>query len=339
MISTHVTRKYNVRAQFDRAWKLVLKNYFKDFMTFLFPSIAERIDWQKPYEFLDKELLAIQGEAATQDKRADQLIKVQEINGDNIWVMLHIEIQNSCEINFAERMFQYYYRIYDLYRKPLMSMAILTDHNKKWRPNVFYQAQWGCELTLKFPTIKLLDFLKDKSRLEESTNPISRIILAHLIALETYRKPQLRFENKLKLVKDLYKLKYNNPESVAKSLLILYDFINYTMTLPNELQNKFKTELLNYEQEVNMNYMSFTEEEYLEKGKEMGMEKGMEKGERRLLALLLKQKFGVINDRYLACLEEATLPQIEQILTISLQASSIDEVFLKANKTSELSLS
>ena len=239
------------------------------------------------------------------------------------------------ETTFPERMFQYYYRIYDFHRAPLMSIAILSDPNKKWRPNVFYQTQWGCELTLKFPIIKLLDFLKDKSRLEESSNPISKIILAHLIALETRRKPQLRFENKLKLVKDLYKLKYNNPESVANSLLILYDFINYTMTLPNELQNKFKTELLNYEQEVNMNYLSLTAEEYLEKG----MEKGMEKGERRLLARLLKQKFGVINDHYLACLEKATLPQMEQILTISLQASSIDEVFFQANKNSELSLS
>ena len=39
----------------DGPWKLILRTYFKEAISFFFPHTAHLIDWRKPPEFLDKE--------------------------------------------------------------------------------------------------------------------------------------------------------------------------------------------------------------------------------------------------------------------------------------------
>jgi len=90
----------------------------------LFPSIAHDIDWNVPYYHLDKELLAIQKNAKIGNRLADKLVKVCRKNGEEAWVVIHIEIQGAHERLFTERLFEYYYRIYDRYKVPLATLAI-----------------------------------------------------------------------------------------------------------------------------------------------------------------------------------------------------------------------
>ena len=66
-----------------------------------------------------------------------------------------------------------------------MSLAVSTDSNPNWRPNKFEQEIWGCEITLKFPTIKLLDYVDKWAELEQSTIPFAIVAMAHLKTLET----------------------------------------------------------------------------------------------------------------------------------------------------------
>jgi len=40
----------------DSAWKEAIETYFPDFIKFFFPNIAKDIDFEKGYEFLNKEL-------------------------------------------------------------------------------------------------------------------------------------------------------------------------------------------------------------------------------------------------------------------------------------------
>ncbi len=44
------------RHDHDRPWKIVLEAYFPDCLGFFFPDLYQAIDWNHPYEFLDKEL-------------------------------------------------------------------------------------------------------------------------------------------------------------------------------------------------------------------------------------------------------------------------------------------
>jgi hypothetical protein len=63
---------------------------------------------------------------------------------DDIWVLIHIEVQSQSQPSFAERMFVYYYRLRDRFNRPVVSFAILSDDSAQWRPNSFTEALWGC---------------------------------------------------------------------------------------------------------------------------------------------------------------------------------------------------
>ncbi|MBW4475250.1 MAG: hypothetical protein KME45_33470 [Stenomitos rutilans HA7619-LM2] len=93
------------RSDQDSPWKDILRQYFQDAIAFFFPQTAERIDWHRPYEFLNKEFQQIAPEAAIGKRYADQLVKVWLKRGQELWLLVHIEAQAASEANFAERMF------------------------------------------------------------------------------------------------------------------------------------------------------------------------------------------------------------------------------------------
>ena len=46
--------------QYDSPWKDIIEQYFPEFMSFFFPQAKEEIDFDKGYEFLDKELQKVE---------------------------------------------------------------------------------------------------------------------------------------------------------------------------------------------------------------------------------------------------------------------------------------
>ncbi|MCK4485386.1 MAG: hypothetical protein KAU38_01320, partial [Desulfobacterales bacterium] len=52
------------RVDYDSPWKKALEVYFKEFIDFFFPQMAEDVDWSREYVFLDKELQQVAREAA-----------------------------------------------------------------------------------------------------------------------------------------------------------------------------------------------------------------------------------------------------------------------------------
>ena len=56
---------------------------------------------------------------------------------------MHIEVQSQAQEEFPERMYIYNYRIYDRYRKPVVSLAILADDRETWRPDRYREELWG----------------------------------------------------------------------------------------------------------------------------------------------------------------------------------------------------
>ena len=119
------------RTDYDSPWKDILEAYFEEFMSFFFPVAHGEIDWRKDYEFLDKELQQIVRGAEVGKRLVDKLVKVWTPWGDEIWVLIHIEVQSQYESSFAQRMYTYHTRIHDLYNRPVASFAILADDNAK----------------------------------------------------------------------------------------------------------------------------------------------------------------------------------------------------------------
>lgn len=92
---------------YDSPWKDILETYLEDFLRFFFPLVAKDTNWEKGYTFLDKELQKVVRDAELGKRYADKLVRVWRKDGQETWVLIHIEIQGYEEDSFAKRMYVY----------------------------------------------------------------------------------------------------------------------------------------------------------------------------------------------------------------------------------------
>ncbi len=220
--------------QLDSPWKEALEHFLEWFLALCFPEVHAGIDWDRGYESLDKELQQIVRDARLGKRLADKLFKAWRKDGKEAWLLVHIEVQGRREHTFAERMFVYSYRIYDLHRQPVVSLAVLCDEQSGWRPNQFAYNIWGCEVGIRFPVVKLIDYRREEAALEQSANPFAVVILAQLKVLETRNAPSTRWQWKLRLVKRLY-----DRGLTREQVRQLFRVLDWMLALPSELERSF----------------------------------------------------------------------------------------------------
>ncbi len=259
--------------EYDSPWKEILERYFKEFLAFFFPVAHDGIDWSKGHEFLEKELQQIARDAELGRRLVDKLVNVSTIEGDETWVLVHVEVQGSYESDFAERMYVYNYRLFDRYRRQVVSLAVLTGRRKRWRPKQYRTELWGCEARFTFPSVKLLDYAKQENELTASSNPFAIVVLAHLKTQATRTHPEDRLQWKLRLFTLLYERGYRKED-----MLELMRFIDWVMTLPEELETRFDEAVFDYEEEHRMHYVTSFERYGLKKGRQEGRQEGMQEG-------------------------------------------------------------
>jgi hypothetical protein len=300
----------NPQTEYDSPWKQILQLYFEDFMLFFFPQAHEQIDWTKQPEFLDKELEQVVRDAELGKHLADKLVKIYLKDGSETWVLIHVEIQSQEESNFGRRMYTYNYRIYDRYKRPVVSLAVLGDERANWRPNQFGYELFGCSVNFQFPAIKLIDYQQRQSELEASLNPFATVVMAHLAALETRNDRLQRKQSKLALVRRLY-----NQGFERQDILNLLAFIDWMLTLPLDLEREFLFEVEQLESEQRMQYVTSFERSGIRQGLLEGIQLG------------LKLKFGTDGSSLLP--EISTIEGVEQlraVLTGLEAASTIEEL-------------
>ncbi len=196
-------------SDYDTPWKIALEHHFDAFMAFYFPNAHAQIDWSVQHEFLDKEFQAITKDALVGTRHVDKLVKVKRLSGEEDWLCIHVEVQTSQQARFAERMFVYHYRIFDLYGKPAVSLALLGDDAPNWQPHCYTHEQMGCRLNFEFPTIKLLNFAAFEAELESNPNPFALLTLAYLKNRATAADMNKRYEVKCKLIRLLHAHKWD----------------------------------------------------------------------------------------------------------------------------------
>lgn len=104
-------------ADYDNPWKEALSQYLEPFLSFFFPQVHALIDWSRPPQSLDTELQQIAPESETGLRVADKLFQVWRPENEQAWILIHVEVQSQEQSNFAERMYIYNYRTFDLYRR------------------------------------------------------------------------------------------------------------------------------------------------------------------------------------------------------------------------------
>jgi hypothetical protein len=111
----------------------------------------------------------------------DRLVQVATRDGGEQWVYIHVEVQGQQDADFPERLFTYNYRLYDRYRRPVASLAVLADERENWKPTHFGYQLFGCEVGIRFPTVKILDYADQAEALLADPNPFALVTAAHLL--------------------------------------------------------------------------------------------------------------------------------------------------------------
>ncbi len=251
---------------YDGPWKEAIETYFEDCLAFFFPQAHLDINWMRGYEFLDKELQQVVPEAELGRRTTDKLVKVWQNSGHEAWVLIHLEVQSQYETDFPERMYIYNYRLFDRYKRRVASLAILGDESPNWRPDHYGYKLWGCEVDLKFPTVKLLDYRQDWESLEQNRTPFAVIVMAHLHTQTTRHQPDERYALKWTLTRRLYEQGYNK-----RDVQLLFRFIDWLMALPPELKRQFERTITEYEEAQKMTFITSIEEIGIEKGIQQGI--------------------------------------------------------------------
>jgi hypothetical protein len=313
------------REDYDSPWKTLLEHYFQAFLEWFFPAVAADVDWGRSFEFLDKELQKVTRQAALGRRYADKLVKVWRRSGEETWVLVHVEIQAQPETAFAERMFVYYYRLFDRYRLPLASLAVLADEQADWRPAGYWQQLWGCRAGLEFPAVKLLDYQGREGELAASGNPFALAVEAHLAARATHGDPPRRLAYKLALTRRLYRRGLNRQDVVN-----LYAFVDWLLVLPEALEVAYLEEIQHLEEETKMRYVTSAERIGIRKGIERGRQEGRQEGQRELLEQLLAARFGRLPEWVAGKLVAAEPARLAGWARRVLTAESLEAVFAEA---------
>ncbi|MDC8760749.1 transposase [Janthinobacterium fluminis] len=307
---------------YDTPWKDAVTRYFPAFMAFYFPLAYEQIDWSRGHVFLDKELAQVARDAALGKRLADKLVQLSLRGGGEQWLLLHLEVQGRRERRFAERMFTYNYRIFDLYRRPVASLALLSDDSAHWKPHAFGYSCFGCRMGIDFPIVKLRDFAGRPEALLADANPFALLTAAYLAARDTKGKAERRAEEKWRLLTLL--LERNWDRQAIMDLLMVIDWM---MWLPKPLERALWQRIGEQERSRKMPYISSIERIGLERGRKEGRLEGQVEGQVLMLSQLLAERFGALPAPVRQRLAHATAAELKAWSKAFVRAKALDEVF------------
>ncbi len=310
---------------YDSPWKEAIERCFTEFLAFYFPEVHAQIDWSQPVDFLDQELRSVVSDSEPDKCVIDKLARVTRAGGQQEWVVVHLEIQSQQQAAFAERMFVYHYRLYERYRQPLASLAVLADDRPNWRPETFAYEVFGCQLGLRFPVAKLLDWAGNDARLIDIRNPFAIITRAHLTTRATREDPAAREQSKLGLIRDLFR------SGLERSRLIyLFRVIDWMLKLPKERELHLRENLLDIEEDEKMRYVSSIEQFAMEEGMQQGLSQGLHQGQAKILARMLVNRFGELPDWAQNKLASASDAELEAWTDTLFSAETIKDVFVSS---------
>ena len=305
------------RDDYDSPWKEMLEAYFPDFLAFFFPALHAAIDWSRGYQSLDAELQQIVHDATLGRRFADKLFQVWRHDGSPQMVLIHVEVQGQRDPEFPERMYVYNYRTFDRYRCLVLSLAVLADTSRSWRPDCYSATFLGHEVLLKFLMVKLRDYWPQWHALAAHPNPFAVITRAHLQAQRTRRHPAQRLQAKVTIIRQMYRRGF-----ARQQILDMFRFIDWVMRLPTALDRQLQTTLAQIEAETQMPYITSIERLSLEQGRQ----EGRQEGEAIVLTRLLTQRFGPLPSWAVARLTQANLADLEQWTERLLAAQRLEEV-------------
>ena len=204
-------------------------------------------------------------------KFVDKLVKVHLKNGDEQWILVHIEVQGDEDEAFSLRMFRYFYRIFDRYGKPIVSLAIVTGP-ANWKPEPKYQLKfYDSGVEFQYLISRLMDY--DREALLADDNPMAIVVLAAQERERLRRRYRARYDVKWHLIRMLYQRNYTRQE-----IIDLFEFIDWVLQLNDKDEERLQEEINKLEEVNQMPYITSAERIGIQKGLQQGLQQGVQQG-------------------------------------------------------------
>jgi tetrahydromethanopterin S-methyltransferase subunit G len=264
----------------------------------------------------------------------DRLVQVWLKDGSEQWVLVHVEIQSQQDALLPKRLFEYYFRAFDLFDgRSLTCLAILGDEVADWKPQSFSAGWWGTRVVFEFRVNKLLEYADRQAELEQIRNPFARFVLAHLKTVATQGDYESRLEWKVRIIQGLYDMGVSEAEIGQ-----LYHDFDWLLALPEPLAVRYHKTMVKFEEEREMPHVTTAErigrkigrDEGEVIGREAGIEIGKAVAARNALLTLLTARFGELPSGVSQAIEAATTERLESWFSIAVTAVSLDAVGIKA---------
>ncbi len=94
-----------VEIPYDELWKDIVEKLFPYFINLVSPDFYLSVNWSKPTVFLDDELRQISPASEETTRYVDRLVRVWMLDGQEQWVLVHVEVQGYRDAEFSRRMF------------------------------------------------------------------------------------------------------------------------------------------------------------------------------------------------------------------------------------------
>ncbi len=257
----------------DLLWKSIIENLCTEFLMYFFDWAENEIDFSKGYEFLDSELDKIYTNTKKDVKNADKLIKIFLKNGEEKYILMHVEVQGYEDKEFAKRMFWSFYRIFDTHQTELTAFALFTDDKPDYKPDTYVYEYKETRLIYQYKTFKIIEHsLED---LYKPKNIFSFVMLAVKNALEKDTKTDLA---QLKWKKELVQMLINEGYSDNHIQCVLYFIRSYISIKNKEINKQLDSEIKTItKQHTNMGIEEMIKQESFRQGQEIGEEIGIAK--------------------------------------------------------------
>ena len=255
------------RADFDGLWKEAIERFLPELLLRTLPELYNDADFSIKPEFLSKELKdSIQRPISDEHNPplfVDELIKIRLKNGQEKWVLLHVEIQGSGGDDISFRMVVYCSLIFAHHRKMPVALAILTKPRpKKETIGTYSSEQYGTSLSYKYNCFEVYN--QDEKELENSDNPFDLLFLAakKTLKIRGKDKEKMKYRYLMEVVK-LWDSKGWNEED-RRDILV---FVDRLVNLKNlELRQEFMNEVNKLQGEKRMKKIGFIGEYYRDEG-------------------------------------------------------------------------
>ena len=223
-----MTKKHD----FDTAWKTILEAFEVEIVELLFPELFCKIAWELGTESLDKELNEIQKEIF--DKKSsekiisDKIIKVKFKHGESKILFIHVEVQSysSGHEVFGERMFRYFYRIWDRFRykyddkSEIVAAAIYTYKGERGKDKRYVYKLPELSEDILVYNFRTIDVEQIKLESISDKNPLKLVFKMGKKLLNTGITDEEIYNAKIELARELKGYdKVKNNEQVKKYIM------------------------------------------------------------------------------------------------------------------------